>query len=480
MTHEASTGLSEGRVGRYILDDLVAETSGSQLWRASDPALQRPVGARLIPLSDPKVDAIRQAAKAAAGVHDRRIVQVLDVVETERNLAVITEWVEGQPWSELVLGAEQPAEAVIVAYEVACAIRAAQSQGVTHGRIRPSSVIITDTNEVRLRGLGVDAALHGIAPGEDARAADLHGIGAILYVGLTGRWPAPGLDAATVDGLPTASPVSGRLPSPSEVTAGVPAALSDLASACLWAPVRPRTRTRIPDVDHAVAALARAVERTTGSSPDPAGDHLRSPTRTDRMIRAIAVLVLAGIAVAAAMLFVGSVSGEANGRHGADPVAPATNIPSNPGSFGPAPLPIASLTDFDPQGSDQRENPDLVPLANDGDAATAWRTVNYRSSTMSPKQGTGLLIDLGLSRPMSAVSLQLLGGGTDVEIRVAEARGTSADDFELLAGAVAAGDEIVLRTPIPVQTRYVLVWLTSLPYQDGSYIGGVREVKVLG
>lgn len=487
MTAEASTGISEGRVGRYILDDLIAESPRSQLWRASDPALNRPVGARLIPLTDPVVPRIREAARAAARVDDRRIVQVLDVVETRQHLAVISEWVEGRPWSEVLLEAEEANEAVIVACELARALQTAHSMGVTHGRIRPSSVMITETHEVRLRGLGVDAALYGVEPGEDARLADLHSIGAMLYVGLTGRWPDPHLESrpgpkrTTLDGLPVIGPVGGWLPAPGELLAGVPPELNDIAVGCLQASTskRSRSRKRIPDVDAAVSALSRALDRSVAASPVPAATVDLGTTGADRAFRRLASVVVVGITAAAGVLFVGSLLQGENPSYSAEPQPPAAS-PSPRTDIGPVPLPIAAISDFDPQGGDGTENPDLVPFATDGDAGTAWRTVNYKNSSMAPKTGTGLLIDLGLTRPISAVSLQFEGTGTDVELRIADRPGTSAEDFELLAGAVAVGEEIVLRTPIPVPTRYILVWLTDLPYNGSTYRGGIHEVQVLG
>ena len=468
-------------MGRYVLDDLVASNSGSQLWRASDPALQRPVGARLIPLTDPHVPGIRAAARAAAGVHDRRIVQVLDVVETRSHLAIISEWVDGRPWSEVVQESEEPTDAAVVAYEIALGLRAAHALGVTHGRLRPSSVIITETNEVRLRGLGVDAALYGVAPGDDARSADLHGIGAILYVGLTGRWPSQEGAPPVIDGVPSVAPIGGRLPSPSELSAGVPRELGNIAAACMLPALRPRTRKRIPDVDHAVHALTRAIEHTAGPWATADSGARQRPKLTDHVIPRIAAVVIVGIAIAATVLLAGPLLDRGAPAQDADPLGtPSASPPGAGGEANRQPLPIAATTDFDPEGSDGRENPDLVPFATDGDPATAWRTVAYKNSSMSPKSGTGLLIDLGLSRPISAVSLQLLGSGTDIEIRVGDTLGEAATDFELLAGAVAAGSEITIRTPIPVQTRYVLVWLTNLPYQEGTYVGGIREVQVLG
>lgn len=459
----------------------MVRNADSQLWRASDPALQRPVGVRLIPLSDERTPAIRAAAKAAAGVHDRRVVQVLDVVETRHHLAIVSEWVPGRPWSEVLQEEDADAHAAaVVAYDVALALQAAHGLGVAHGRLRPNSVIISDTNEVRLRGIGVDAALYGVAPGSDPRAADLHGVGAILYAGLTQRWPDPEPGRDVVDGLPVVGPVDGRLLAPEEITSDVPPELSGIAAACLLPDVRPRTRRRIPDLDHAVAALAKAVKQTVGEMPDHADAQPSSSTRTDRVIRRVASLVIIGITVAAAILFAGSL------REG--PLIPAQEAAPEPtpsvAESGAAaslqPLPVAASSDFDPQGGDGTENPELVPLATDGDLATAWTTVAYKSSSMNPKDGTGLLLDLGLVRPIRAVDLEFFGSGTDVEIRVADVEGPTAADYQLLAGAVAAGEQLTMRVPIPVETRYVLVWLTNLPFQEGTYIGGIREVEVRG
>jgi hypothetical protein len=183
---------------------------------------------------------------------------------------------------------------------------------------------------------------------------------------------------------------------------------------------------------------------------------------------------------AGALLVISNLVSGRDPTENALPPSAAPDAPSQSPSYDPQPLPIASAVDFDPEGADGHENPTLVPAAIDHDPKTAWRTVSYRSSTMDPKSGTGLILDLGLVRPISGVRLEFEGTGTDVEIRIGNQQGRTARDYELLAGAVAAGKDITLRTPIPVQTRYVLVWLTNLPYAGDGYQGGIREVEVLG
>jgi hypothetical protein len=480
VTTPPGTTTSEGRVGRYVLEDLVAESSvGTQLWRASDPSLKRAVGARLVPIDDPRVPPLREAARAAARVHDRPIVQVLDVVETPSFLAIITEWVTGRPWTEVVLGAEERDGGAVIAYEVAKALQSAHALGVPHGRLRPSSVMITDDHEVRLRGLQIDAAMYGVAPGGDAFAADLHGVGAVLYSGLTGKWPDPERSRGSIDGLPVAGPVKGRLPTASELQAGVPPHLSKIASACLAATDASAGRSRIPDMDHAVAALGSALHREPSSTPTDESQQSRRSS-TERLIRWLASAVVLGIVLAGVLLLVEEYTGGPGGSAPAESDAGGSAPPVKAQISQLEPLTIASATDFDPQGSDGEENAELTPLAIDGKADTAWLTVPYRNSDMQPKQGTGLLLDLGLARPIQEIRLAFVGSGTDVQIRVSDTLGAQPADYDLLAKAVGVGPELTVRNPAPVVTRYVLVWLTNLPYADGAYQGGIAEVQLLG
>ena len=61
------------------------------------------------------------------------------------------------------------------------------------------------------------------------------------------------------------------------------------------------------------------------------------------------------------------------------------------------PLTGLTATDFDPQGDPPEENPELAPLAVDGDPATSWRTATYLQN-FGPgglKTGVGLVLDLG-------------------------------------------------------------------------------------
>jgi hypothetical protein len=157
-----------------------------------------------------------------------------------------------------------------------------------------------------------------------------------------------------------------------------------------------------------------------------------------------------------------------------------------PSSAAPASvkLPISGVTDFDPQGDPPEENPDLAPLAVDGKPGTAWQTLTYRGNPQlgGLKSGVGLLVDLGKPVKVGEVKLTLLGTGTSLDLLAApddtEVAPTSTDGLDTVASAEDAGTTVDLKPKKSVTTRWVVVWLTSLPAAPGGFKGQVAEISV--
>ena len=146
--------------------------------------------------------------------------------------------------------------------------------------------------------------------------------------------------------------------------------------------------------------------------------------------------------------------------------------------------PLTGLTaaDFDPQGDPPTEDPEDAPLAVDGDPATAWTTSAYNEQ-FGPgglKTGVGLAIDLGGSRDVSAVDLALGGAPTDVSIYVTDEAPTGVAGLTPVASETADAEELQVALDEPVTGRYLIVWLTSLPPEEGRFRGSVAEVVVRG
>ena len=147
------------------------------------------------------------------------------------------------------------------------------------------------------------------------------------------------------------------------------------------------------------------------------------------------------------------------------------------------PLRIAGVSDFDPQADPSEENPDLARLAIDGDPSTAWQTLTYEGNPElgGLKDGVGLVVDLGDPVDVSEVDLTLLGQPYDLEILAADEESgapTSADGLAQVASAQNAGPKVDLKLDGSVTTRYLVVWLTSLPPYSGGYKGQVAEIVV--
>jgi putative peptidoglycan lipid II flippase len=154
----------------------------------------------------------------------------------------------------------------------------------------------------------------------------------------------------------------------------------------------------------------------------------------------------------------------------------------------PKKLTIADARDFDPQGDDKTENPDEVSLAYDGDATTRWRTVQYFGNPKlgNLKRGVGLVLDLDTPQSVRSVHLTLSGTDTTVQFRVPKSDPSqtplppmSSDRlWRTVAAKSGAGGSATLTAEQGVTTRYVLVYLTSLPKEGNGYRGGIYEVEV--
>jgi hypothetical protein len=185
------------------------------------------------------------------------------------------------------------------------------------------------------------------------------------------------------------------------------------------------------------------------------------------------VLLLAVAVIVAFNLGQGTGPEEAAGSPSAEPSG--SNAP-------PAePAEIVAVSDFDPQGDPAEENAESAPLAADGDPRTAWPTSTYFDPLNLLKDGVGLLVDLGEPRDVSRVSVSFLGTPTSFEVLAAEEGAdapTSTDALTRVARKQDAGAKADVVLDEPVTTRYLVVWLTSLPATDGGFRGQVAEIVV--
>lgn len=209
--------------GRYRLVDLLAESGSGRFWRAHDRVLERHVALHVLATDDERADALLDAARRSATVHDRHLLRVLDADRLDGCCFVVNEWGSGDSL-DVMLGGEgplSPRRAAWLVSEVAGAVAAGHRAGVAHGRLNPENVLVDHAGGVRVIGYAVEAALFGLGPGRTS--TDVADLGGLLYAALTGRW-------AGVSGsaLPPAPVVAGRVLRPRQVRAGIPRPLDVL------------------------------------------------------------------------------------------------------------------------------------------------------------------------------------------------------------------------------------------------------------
>ena len=224
--------------GRYRLEELLARSTGATTWRGVDEVLSRPVALHLLPVDDPRVEDLAEAARAAAGLSDPHFLRMLDVTtepaEGDGAYAfVVREWVSGRNLTAaLGDGPFDADDAVYVARELASAMASANRAGLAHLRLEPDTVVLADNGQVKVVDLAVDRVLRGTSA-DDVTRADAQGIGRVLYACLTARWP-----DGPHHGLSAAPTQDGRLCSPRQVLAGVPGPLDEICDRILGDPPR--------------------------------------------------------------------------------------------------------------------------------------------------------------------------------------------------------------------------------------------------
>lgn len=213
---------------RYRLVDLLSESRGGRFWRAHDRVLERHVALHVIDAGDDRAPGLIDAARRSATVLDRRVLRVLDAERLDGVCYVVNEWGAGVSLDILLAtsGPLSPRKAAWLVGEVAEAVAVSHAAGVTHGRLVPENVLVERSGHVRVIGLCVDAALHGLpADGTSQDVADLAGL---LYAAVTGRWAGPSPSA-----VPRAPQEHGHVLRPRQVRAGVPRPLDALCEALL-------------------------------------------------------------------------------------------------------------------------------------------------------------------------------------------------------------------------------------------------------
>ncbi|CCH18119.1 serine/threonine-protein kinase [Micromonospora lupini] len=375
---------------RYVLHERIGLGGMSEVWRADDEVLGRPVAIKVLAgqlAADPQLRAtIQREARAAARLTHPHVTQVYDYAEATLAGGVVVpylvmELVEGHNLADRLRGGPLPwPEAVRVAGQIAAALAAAHRIGVVHRDVKPGNVMLTDTG-AKVLDFGI-AALGGLdsqsgeplmgtpayfaperlAAGPPDPASDVYALGALFYRTLTGQAPLP------VQTWEDALEVHRRgTPVPPLRVDGLPGDIAELTLACLAAdparrpsaaqlarrfgagqPVEPPTELLRILPPAAPAHPPTLIDRSVAARPAP----VATPPARRRSRRPLALLVAAGLAV---LVGLGALLTQGDGTPDTSGSAPTAAAPSasapTPAPSTRSPKPTASASTSPPATS---------------------------------------------------------------------------------------------------------------------------------
>src|SRR4051794_5222454 len=469
----------------------------STVYRAFDDTLERWVAVKLLHQSmqddSVQLERFRREARSVARLSHPHVVTVIDAGEDDGHPFIVFEYVDGETLKQLIRrqGPLPVTEAVAYAIEVGRALIAAHSHRLVHRDVKPQNVLIDPEGRAKVTDFGIARSLEldgltaagrvlgttdYVAPeqaiGEGATVqSDIYSLGVCLWEMLTGDVPFKGDNQVAV----AMQHVRDPMPDVTHLRPEVSAIVASIVDRATRKELKNRYQTieeMVHDLEQALAIEARrggdlTHEATTvlRALPGETADWVPFRIRKPRALIAIAALALVAAGIAVIVLVSRTQTGETGDAAPRKVAKGVTRVK------------FAAVNDYDPEG-DQRESPNSVKLAIDGNRRTHWATEHYRDGFEgAAKSGVGLMVRA--TKPVAATELDLISPFANWQGTIYGANGDVPKDirgWQKLSGVFTAKSEnkIKLDTAGQPFDRY-LVWITKLSGEQA----GIMELSLL-
>jgi tetratricopeptide (TPR) repeat protein len=249
-------GAPAARAPRFVPKEEIGRGPLGAVYRGEDVTDGRNVAIRVLP---PEMVADRatlrsvvEDLKAASRISHPNLVKVIAYMELRGQRCVVSEYVPGRNFQELI-GAGRRAsfqQVHTLGRIVGQALSVAHGQGLVHGSVQPSNVMVA-SGVIKVADLGLGRLARNLTPDPSYRspeetadaANDLYALAAVMYHLLTGTHP-------------RSQPQGVGLPLPSQLAPGVPESMDKL----LLRGLHPRPDLRPTDADWLLRELREMVK----------------------------------------------------------------------------------------------------------------------------------------------------------------------------------------------------------------------------
>src|SRR5919198_3450863 len=210
--------------GRYVLHETIGRGSLATVYRATDTTLDRAVAVKLLHphlCRDARfVERFLEMQRRIARLFHPHLVTIFDAGTADEGCFVVMEYVPGGSLRDLLADRQRlpVAEVVRIVGQVAEALQLLHDEGIVHGEIKPTNILLEEDGSAKLVDFGIAhlATTTGVVKTEtlaataaylaperrqgeavDARS-DVYALGAVAYELLAGRRPYAGDDWVAV------------------------------------------------------------------------------------------------------------------------------------------------------------------------------------------------------------------------------------------------------------------------------------------
>jgi len=215
-------------VGRFKVEEKIGEGAMADVYRAFDPSIRRSLAIKVLKeqyRQDKEYSSrFLREAKAAGALSHPNIVTIYDVGESDGYPYIAMELLDGEPLNDVMdrIGKLSSEQVLVVAGQLADALRYAHTVGIVHRDIKPSNIMLSaDGRSVKILDFGIARVMEGdsdqlktqigqvlgtpryMSPEQalgqqiDGRS-DLFSLGVVMYEMITGHKAFAGGSAATL------------------------------------------------------------------------------------------------------------------------------------------------------------------------------------------------------------------------------------------------------------------------------------------